>query len=279
MPGKSKPRRMLRMLRPWALVILVLFLPTGRGIGWAEETETAKSSVEHLGIHFASGIASYREDLVVPLGFHGPGLSLGSTYTRHGERDLIHVIFAFSGGYLKNRYSHEAYVMRFGLRPSWLRNLARHDGLGDIWGGVSLPIQMNNLFLESWDDAHLYWLTAYSLAPAIEWQKKISQRDRAVIRIGVPLVSLVSRPPSYRHNKQDALSHWTYHFKEPNQSLHLETPETYRGVFVRIGLAHEIGRSLLNLGCEFQYDYCSRPEEIRAMNTSITISYQWRIRS
>jgi hypothetical protein len=277
MACESRHRLAMGMLPAWTLAILVFLLPIRYGSLRAQEIERAGSSSQHLGIHFAGGLASYREDLIVPLGFNGPGLSLGSTYTRQGEEGLIRALFSFSAGYLKNRYSHEAYVIRFELHPSWVRKLTQHYRFGDLWGGVSLPIQMNNLFLESWDDAHLYWLTTYSLAPAIEWQKQISQRDKAVVRMEVPLVGLVSRPPAYRHNKQDALSHWTYHFTEPHRSLHLETPETYRGLFVRIGLTHEMGHSLLNLGWEFQYHYCRRPQDIRAMNTSITISYQWRI--
>jgi hypothetical protein len=235
--------------------------------------------MQHLGIHFAGGSASYREDLVVPLGFHGPGLTLGPVYTRQGDKGLIHIPLYFSAGYLKNRYSHEAYVMRFELHPSWIRKLTEYDKFGDLWGGISLPIQMNNLFLESWDDAHLYWLTTYSLAPAIEWQKKISQKYKAAVRIETPILSLVSRPPAYRHNKQDALTHWTYHFSEPNRALHLEAPDTYRGLLVRISLARNVGRSSLNLGGELQYHYCGRPQAIRALNISTAISYQWRIGS
>jgi hypothetical protein len=279
MPFESKSRFALSKFPAAALVILLLLLPVRHGTLRAQETERVGSSTQHLGIHFAGGIASYREDLVVPLGFHGGALSLGPVYARQGESSLIRVHLRFSAGYLKNRYSHEAYVVRFELHPSWVRKLIQHDRFGDLWGGVSLPIQMNNLFLESWDDAHLYWLTTYSMAPAIEWQKNLSQKNKAVVRMEAPILSLVSRPPAYRHNKQEALTHWTYHFTEPNRSLHLETPETYRGLWVRLGLTRKMGRSLLNLGCEFQYHYCSRPQDIRAMNTSITVSYQWRIRS
>ncbi len=279
MPFEARPIVKLRTSLPSTLTGILIILAALNVPLLAQQPEKEPSSMQHLGVRCDGGIASYREDLVVPLGFHGPNLTLGLVYSRQGERDRFRVPLYLSFGYLKNRYSHESYVMRFDLHPLWVRRLAQYDRLGSLWAGASLPVQMNNLFLESWDDAHLYWLTTYSLAPAIEWQKDISQEYKAAVRIEVPVLSLVSRPPAYRHNKQDALSHWTYHFTEPNRSLHLETPETYRGLFVRLELAHEIGHSLLNLGCEFQYYFCSRPQEIRVMNTSIAISYQWRIGS
>lgn len=279
MPFESRPKNAFKILLPRAAVGLFLVIAITHRACCAQQDEMPGLVIEHLGIHFGGRIASYREDLVVPLGFHGPSLSLGSVYRRQAEESLIHIRFDFSIGYLKNRYSHEAYVIKMELHPSWVRKLTHHDRYGCLWGGISLPMQMNNLFLESWDDAHLYWLTTYSLAPAVEWHKEISQRDGAVFRMEVPIISLVSRPPAYRHNKQEALTHWTYHFTEPNRALHLQTPETYRGVFLRILLMRRMGRSLLSLGCEFQYHYCSEPQAIRAMNTTITLSYQWRIRS
>lgn len=276
---ESRSRFAMRILLSRALSGLLLILALTHGTSRAQEPDRSKPTRQHLGIQFAGGSASYREDLIVPLGFGGPSLSLGPVYTRQAEESLIRIGLSFPVGYLKNRYSHEAYVIRLEFDPSWVRRLTRHDRYGGLWGGIALPMQMNNLFLESWDDAHLYWLTTYSLAPAIEWQKEISEKNQAVVRMEVPLVSLVSRPPAYRRTKQEALSHWTYHFTRPNGSLHLETPGVYRGLFLRILFTRKMGRSLLGLGCEFQYHHCTRPRDIRAMNTLVTISYQWRIRS
>ena len=279
MPVGSKCQSVLELPLRRILSALLLILALTYGTSLAQESDRVTSSIQHLGICVAGGPASYREDLVVPLGFGGPSLSLGPVYTRQAERSLIHIRLGLPVGYLKNRYDHEAYVLRLELHPSWVTRLTQHNRFGSLWGGLALPMQMNNLFLESWDDAHLYWLTTYSLAPAIEWQKEISERNKAVVRIEVPVISLVSRPPAYRRTKQEALNHWTYHFTQPNRALHFETPDTYRGLVVRMRFTRKMGRSLLGLGCEFQYNHCTRPRDIRAMNTLITVSYQWRIRS
>lgn len=262
-------------MRTLAASIVVLVLACKMSLAQQEGRSTTR--MQHLGIYVGSGIASYREDLLVPLGFHGLGLSLGSVYTRRTEKDLVHIRLRFGLGYLKNRYSHEAWVMMLEVRPSWLRKFAEHQLYGEFWGGICFPLQINNLFIESWDDAHLYWLTAHSLGVATEWQKKISGKSNAVFRVETPLLGFVSRPPEYRYKKQEALTHWTFHITEPNRSLHLETLNTYRALFIQMLFSREMLCSLFNLGLEFEYKYCSKPQKIWGLNTSILLSYQWRI--
>jgi hypothetical protein len=262
-----------------ALAVSLVALAFASGMSLAQEEGKDSVRNQHLGICFSSGISSYREDLIVPLSFDGPGLSLGGVYTRRTDRNLVQFRLRVGLGYLKNRYSHEAWVLMLEMRPSWVRKLAEHDRYGEFWGGISIPLQMNNLFLESWDDSHLYWLTAHSLAAAFQWEKKVSRKDHAVVRMEVPFLSLVSRPPAYRYNKQDPLTHWTFHFSEPNRSLHVETPSKYRALFIQMLLRHQVRQSLLNLGLEFHYAYCRKPEKMWGLNTSVLVSYQWRIGS
>jgi hypothetical protein len=78
----------------------------------------------------------------------------------------------------------------------------------------------------------------------------------------IPLAGWVSRPPTYRYNKQDALNHFGFYFSEPNKSLHFETLDDYRALFIQLLFKREMRRSLLNLGLEFQYNYCRKPEKI-----------------
>jgi len=246
---------------------------------WTQSAAQSSSQGKYLGLYFSTGIYSYREDLLVPLGFHGPGLSLGGIYTSRSENSSIDIRFKLGMGYLKNRYSHEAWAAIMEIRPSWIKKFASYQRYGEFWGGISVPLQMNNLFLESWDEAHLYWLTAHSLAIAAEWNKKISEKYNSAIRMEVPLFGWVSRPPAYRYNKQDALNHISFHLSEPNKSLHFETIDDYRSLFIQMLFKRETHNSILSLGLEFQYNYCRKPEEIQGLNTSILISYQWRIGS
>jgi hypothetical protein len=262
-----------------ALAVLVVASILLCEILLAQEQQKSTYRRQYLGFHFNSGIDSYREDLLVPLGFHGPGISLGGNYTHQTEKNSINIRLKLGMGYMKNRYSHEAVRLALEIRPSWIRKLADHQKYGEFWGGISFPMQLNDLFIFSWDDAHLYWLTAYSLALATEWQKKISQKYHAVARIEIPFVGWVSRPPSYRYNKQDALNHLGFYFSEPNKSLHFESLDDYQALFIQLLFKKEMRRSLLNLGLEFQYNYCRKPQKIWGLNTLNLFSYQWRIGS
>jgi len=279
MSRKFKPWRFQSLFIVRALAALVIASIIFCEVLLAQENEIGESRGQYLGFHVSSGIDSYREDLLVPLGFHGPGISLGGNYTHRTENNSIDIRLKLGMGYLKNRYSHEAWALALEIRPSWIKKLAVHQKYGELWGGICIPLQMNNLYFESWDDAHLYWLTAHSLALATEWQKKISQKYKAMAQMEIPLVGWVSRPPTYRYNKQDALNHLSFHFTEPNKSLHFETLDDYRALFFQLLFKREMRRSLLNLGLEFQYNYCRNPQKIWGLNTSILLSYQWRIGS
>jgi hypothetical protein len=279
MSRKFKTWRFLSLSIMWALVALVIALILICEVLLAQEQEKSASRRQYLGFQFNSGIDSYREDLLVPLGFHGPAISLGGNYTHRTQTNSIDFRLKFNMGYMKNRYSHEAVRLALEIRPSWIKKLADHQKYGEFWAGFSIPMQINDLFIFSWDDAHLYWLTAYSLALATEWQKKISQKYNAVARMEIPIVGWVSRPPTYRYNKQDALNHLGFYFSEPNKSLHFETLDDYRALFIQLLFKREMRRSLLNLGLEFQYNYCRNPQKIWGLNTSILLSYQWRIGS
>jgi hypothetical protein len=204
---------------------------------------------------------------------------LGGNYTHQTEKNSINIHLKLGIGYLKNRYSHEAVRLALEMCPSWIRKLIDHQKYGEFWGGISIPMQIKDLFIFSWDEAHLYWLTAYSLGIATEWQKKIPQKYKVVARMEIPLVGWVSRPPTYRYNKQDALNHLGFHLTEPNKSLHFETLDDYRALFIQMLFKREMRRSLLNLGLEFQYIYCRKPQKIWGLSTSILLSYQWRIGS
>jgi hypothetical protein len=244
---------------------------------WAQDHLNGTYQKKHLGPCLRLGIASYREDLIVPLVFHGPGLSLGAVFTRNSQKHLVHIQLILGLGHLENRYSHEAWVVSADCRLSWLKRFVGHQRYGEFWGGICTPLRMNNLFFESWDDAHLYWLTAYTAGTAFLWEKTVSPKHSVHVRMEIPLLGWISRPPTYRYTKQDPLNHWTYHFSEPNGALHFETVDTYRSLYLQIVLAREAGRSVWNVGYEFEYDHCAQPKDVWGMNNSVFVSYLWGV--
>jgi hypothetical protein len=261
----------------WTVFLVIAIHGTYRS--WANETDIEPRKLNHLGINVNCGLASYREELVVPLGFHGLGLSVGTLYSRESENNYLYARWRFGLGYMQNRYDHEALIVVQEIRVSWLKKVTIHKRYGEFWTGICLPLQMNNLFWGSWDDAHLYWLTAYGMGVAFQWQKKISSNKQTLIRMEIPVINWISRPSRFRFTKQEPMHHLTYHFSEPNKSLIFETLDAYQALFVQVLLRKYINRSLLNLGIEFQYNHFSKPEDIWGLNTLLIFSYQWRIGS
>jgi len=259
------------------LPLLVAVLVVPGDILLAEVQAKSTAGHHYLGLQVGGGIASYREDLVVPLSFDGPGFSLGGIYTHETNKNIVQLRLKFDIGLLHNRFSHEAYTTGAELRGYWLRRVKQEWLGGNLWGGICLPLRMINLFIDSWDDSHLYWLTSHGVGAAIDWRKPLSPTKKVILHLEFPVLSFVSRPPEYRYNKQDALNHVSFHLSEPNRHLQLETPEMYRALLLQVLFRRTVGNSLLNMGMEFRYDHCRIPENIWGLNTSVFFSYQWRI--
>lgn len=261
-----------RMLTVLLSIFVFIFNPLR-----AEDIQKRNDRTHHLGILAGVGTASYREDLLVPLGFSGPSFSLGGMYTRQTEQKYTQIRLRFSMGLLENRYSHKAYSAVIELQTSMVRKISENTGPGDIWAGISVPLQLTNLFLESWDDSHLYWLTTHSLAFVTEYRTRIPGIWNPIIRLDMPVIGFISRPPTYRYKKQEALTHLTYHFTEPNRSLHFEYIGTYQAPRLQVYFKRGSEGSVLRLGLDFQLIHCSEPEDIWGISCVLLFSYQWRI--
>jgi hypothetical protein len=261
---------------PMIVLLSIFFLATG----FCNANDDIKlAPFKHLGVDINCGLASYREDLVVPLGFDGIGLSLAIVSSRQSEKNLFSTRVRFGLGYMQNKYDHEALVVVQDIRLAWVKKFTATQRYGEFWSGISLPLQMNNLFWGSWDDAHLYWLTAYSMGAALHWRKGFSGNEQARIRIEFPIINWISRPPKYRYTKQEPTASFSYHYSEPNKSFNFATLNTYQALFIQALWQKIKKRSLLNIGLEFQYNHYSEPERIWGFNTMLIFSYQWRIGS
>lgn len=241
-----------------------------------DSTDNAQSS-NHLGITANLNLYSYREDLLVPLSFDGPGFSIGSKYVHWGEGTFWQASLRFGVGILNNSYSHDAYSLNIEIHGAWMKRLKSFPGKGEFWLGVDMPLQMNNLYLESWDESHLYWMTVYSIGPTLGCNKNISSTDKLFIRLNFPVLSLISRPEEYRNTTQEALTKVGFHFTEPNKSLQLESFGSYFSVCLRVNLITNNNVSGWNFGFEFQYSHFKDPKPFSKMYTSLSAVYLWSI--
>lgn len=250
-------------------------LPANNANG--EVNQEKISSEQHLGVLLGGGIGSYREDLVVPISFDGPAFTLGGLYSVQTARDFLQIRLGISMAFLNNRFSHEAYAASLELRPSWTKLVWGKKPGNQIWCGLALPLQMRNLFINSWDEAHLYWLTTHSVAIAGEYHTHLPRLGYSVIRLDLPLFGLISRPPDYRYQKQEPMNHFSHHFNAPNRSLAFKCIWGYQSPLLQV-MIRRIGKSaLMNIGLELALSHCPEPKDIWILYTKLLFSYQWRI--
>ncbi|UCD63968.1 MAG: hypothetical protein JSW34_00645 [Candidatus Zixiibacteriota bacterium] len=231
----------------------------------------------HIGPVLSTGIGSHREDLVVPISFDGPVFSLGAGYTVRTVRSCLRLRLLASAALLENRFSHEAYAVALELRPSWTKLVWSGPLDRQFWCGIALPLQMRNLFMDTWDDAHLYWLTTHSLAAVGEYHTRLPYLGYSVVRLDLPIMGLVSRPPDSRYQQQEPLNHVSYHFSAPNSSFAFKSIWGYQSPLLQILIRRGSKGALMNLGLEFTLDHCPAPQDTWILNTRLLFSYQWKI--
>jgi hypothetical protein len=112
------------------------------------------------------GSASAREDVLVPLAFTGPQLELGARYGFATGPHRLESELTAGIGVLYTRFEQQAEQLSHGLMLGYARTLDEASGRGLALGGV-LRWRDELSYLESWDDAHGYWLSTLTLGPLV----------------------------------------------------------------------------------------------------------------
>ncbi|NQV14840.1 hypothetical protein HQ531_05220 [bacterium] len=212
-------------------------------------------------------LASHRDDLIVPLGFHGPGIALGLSYRRNSEKWKLLLPARFKFDFVLNRFSHPGRTFSVDFNPTFLKPLILDEKLGLVHIGLAFPFKINNYFPFSWDDAHLYWFTINSTALVLEWGPPGRTAKPLSFHLELPFISRISRPPVYRHDKQDEGLAWLgFKSTKAKRQYELETFSAYQGILFRTDYSRN---PLSNWSIEFEFDHYSKPEPVWAINTSI----------
>jgi hypothetical protein len=119
---------------------------------------------------------------------------------------------------LKERYGNPGGAMGLEVSYSYDRVVRRRFGDGALSVGGRVEMDQHNGLYFSWDEEHVYWLTAYSLAPRVAWRSD-GALDGATLALDVPLLALVSRPPRYPEGKRDPMWDPWFHLSGPHSGL------------------------------------------------------------
>jgi hypothetical protein len=164
-----------------------------------------------------------REDLVVPLGFAGPGLRLASGYDGWLGPGLVRARADLGFSFLWNRWGHLAGSLDPSLELSWTARV--------FWGtrfslalGPVVVVDSRVNYLYAWDDAHAYWLGAEWVGPQARLAFPLGAAWQVEGTASLALVGLAGRPPARRFNKQDALNHVGFFFRRPLEDQGFVSP-------------------------------------------------------
>ena len=225
-------------------------------VGLTRVTGAAAQGQAHVVQGWATlGSTSARDDLLVPLAFTGPAVGLGARYSLAAGRQRADVELQLGIGLLHNRFDHQAEQLAHGLAAGYRYTLPNGSELGGI---ARWHDELS--YLESWDDAHGYWLSQLVVGATARDTRMLSSAMALETRAELALLGVVSRPPGRRTNKQDALTHFGYHVDRlgdgarlgwigNTQSLRIESIARFRaagrpaGTGLGIGLFAAIART------------------------------------
>jgi hypothetical protein len=215
------------------------------------------------------------DDLLAPLRWRGPGGGLAAAW-RSASLERAHSLsFDVPLILLKNRFGHRG----FALAPSVAYGYqARLGGGGDgssRWVGARLRLDFHNTFYESWDDEHLYWLTAYGLGPSFSWMARPGDPSQAWAWVDVPLLAAVSRPPAARLNQIDRLTKLSGHLVDTQRRLTFTTLPSYASLHAGVGRkVQALGMSLI-LSYRLDWSTYDAPSRVSVLRQSITIAHRF----
>jgi len=122
---------------------------------------------------------------------------LGFSYQWFTEQIKQRVVLDFIVNMVKSRYEAETapVIIDIALNYTQIRKVSEYNPDLHLFLGGSGGLYSHMAFFDNWDDSHIYWLTYYYLGFNALLTYKNPLESCAYIELGIPLISLVSRPP------------------------------------------------------------------------------------
>lgn len=248
------------MLRPLLLLLvhLLLLSPVARAV--------------EGGIRFGPELGSVRDDLLVPLAFGGAGPRVGGQLSAPvgGARLDAHLDLGLR--ILANRFGHIAASVDHSadLRLYW-----------ELWPRLRLELgpmlawdaRMN--YLESWDNAHGYWLGSQWAGPALRWSRRLGASD---LRVGIAgaVVGAYGRPPDHRFVKQDPLKNVGFWFAGPVRGERLAGPASLQALRLEIALDRPVeGGKRWSYGLDTRFTRAVEPRPSFDLSSTLYFARTW----
>jgi hypothetical protein len=214
----------------------------------------------------------FRDDVLAPLRWSGPGLMLRFGYDRAVDR--THQKAWLEGDlspWLSNRYGHGAgnVALRFGY-GFLFRVLSLPRG-SRLLVGAAARVDFDIQSYHDWDEERLYWLTTISLAPMVRWDQPLAAGQHLAAELMVPVVAGVSREPEHRYDKGDHVSRWRAWLPTVQKDMHLSSLDKLQAVEARLVYGHRLGRRVdLEGAYTFRYVRYADPLPFQTMTHTLS---------
>jgi hypothetical protein len=241
--------------------------PVDQRLSPALQGATRRIGLALSGLHF-----QVRDDIVSPLRWDGIGASLEIFRDRLDESSRRQIALRLPLALLNNRYEHRAAAPGLKLGYGRLYRVSWFARSGATFAGALLQGNMDLQYYVDWDEEHLYWITTYDLAAAVQHEIRTRPRRQLTVRVAVPPVALVSRPPRHRYNKVDDFKHLGFWFRRPNEGLRLTSIPDLLALTAAAQYTFTFTKSWkLGTAYEFAFRRFARPEPVRILTHSVSI--------
>jgi hypothetical protein len=231
-----------------------------------------------LGFAVDLGVASTRDDILVPRAFSGPRLALELRYVGLLGPGLLQAELHVAAGYLLDRDAEQAIALDHAIDVQYAFPLDEKAAFQQALG-PALGVDTDVAWLVSWDNAHAYWIATRWLGAA--WRAFVPAWAgfRWDLAAELPLIGLLSRPEGYRHNKQDALDRVSFYFFD----VQAHPKPVWFGELQQLRLTVDLWHSASNsfvahgwaLGAETRIVHATEPRSAFAFRAGLRFSASW----
>jgi hypothetical protein len=216
-----------------------------------------------------------RDGLLVPLSFSGAGLGLGIDSRLQGEFWAGGASFNMVMGYVWNRYDHGGVIWPIDFKIYAARQIYSIAEKGCFEIRIPVTLSQRDYYIFSWDDAHLYWLTAHWSGIGLGYHVPISTMWKLSAFVQTPLFSFVARPPDYRYNKQDALKRISFYFSKTQEGLTFTLPDQFRGIDADLTIGRSLKRTYLSISLFYSCFAYYHGDDVISSSLGIRLTQRW----
>lgn len=233
---------------------------------------------DRIGIDAAGAFVQMRDDQVVRIRHDGAGLDLRLFADLAGASNLHTIALSGSVAGLANRYGTGGISVGAALQYGYaVRVPAWSEDKVSVYLGGMLSAATDVQFFEPVDESHIFWLTQHDLRIRALLRYGIGESGSLTADLGLPVVALVSRPPSQRYYNND-MPRLGYIFSKVHEDLKFETLDRFQALDLRLGYAVDLSdRFSESIAYELRFRRSTDPDLYLSLAHGLRVSLAYTL--